>query len=282
MEKQHNYQYDVAVLLPTRGRTVALTRSVLSLFNRVRDVNRVQILLGFDEDDEVGIKHWQESLKPILDGRKIKYTAMIFEPMGYLRLNEYVSELARNSDAAWFMFWNDDAVMETQGWDSEVMKYDGEFKLLAVHTHRDHPYSIFPILPRKWYDLLGYISPHSVQDGWLSQQAYLLDIFERIPVDVLHDRADLTGNNLDSTYKERELLEGNPSNPGDFHHVTWHLRRMQDCDKLAEYLKGQGISTWWDDVKAGKIKDPWIKLQENDPNDQCKQFQIPVNQMVLK
>ena len=27
-------------------------------------------------------------------------------------------------------------------------------------------------------------------------------------------------------------------------------------------------------ICAGKIKDPWIKLQENDPNGQCKQFQM--------
>ena len=31
MEKQHSYEYDIAVLLPTRGRTVALTRSMMKL-----------------------------------------------------------------------------------------------------------------------------------------------------------------------------------------------------------------------------------------------------------
>jgi hypothetical protein len=54
------------------------------------------------------------------------------------------------------------------------------------------------------------ISPHSVQDGWLSQQAYMLDIWERIPVWVLHDRADITGNNNDATFRERASLEGRP------------------------------------------------------------------------
>ena len=75
------------------------------------------------------------------------------------------------------------------------------------------------------------------------------------------------------------MYEGNPSDPKDFHHVTWHLRRMQDCDKLAEYMKSKNIPTWWDDVKSGKIKDPWIKLQENDTNSQCKQFALSAKQM---
>ncbi len=80
-----------------------------------------------------------------------------------------MNELALNSDASWLVFWNDDAVMETQDWDKEIIKHEGEFKLLAFHTHHDHPYSIFPIVPRKWLDLLGYLSPHQISDAWLSQ-----------------------------------------------------------------------------------------------------------------
>jgi len=147
---------------------------------------------------------------------------------------------------------------------------------LSVHTHNDHPYSIFPIVPREWLDLLGYLSPHSLSDAWLSQQAYLLDNYERIPVWVTHDRFDLTGNNKDDTFENRIMFEGNPSDPRDFHHMSWHIRRMQDTDTIAEYMKSKGIPTWWDDVKSGKVTDPWCKLQENDPNGQCKQFQLSI------
>ncbi len=172
--------------------------------------SRVQIMFGFDNDDDIGTKHFEQELQPWLDDQGINYTAMSFSPLGYIRLNEYVNELALNSDASWLVFWNDDAVMETQDWDKEIIKHEGEFKLLAFHTHHDHPYSIFPIVPRKWLDLLGYLSPHQISDAWLSQQAYMLDIWERIEVDVLHDRHDLTGNNNDETFQNRPMLEGNP------------------------------------------------------------------------
>jgi len=209
---------------------------------------------------------------PWLDERDINYTAMSFEPLGYTRLNEYVNALAQESDADWVFFWNDDAYVETAGWDTVIEGHTGEFKLLAVHTHNDHPYSIFPIVPRAWLDHMGHLSPHQISDAWLSQQAYLLDIWERIPVNVVHDRHDLTGNNDDATFQNRVMFEGNPSNTRDFHHPTWSKYRIDECERLAEYMRTNGISTdWWESVKNNK-QDPWAKLKVNDINKQMVQF----------
>lgn len=270
-------EYKIAILLPTRGRTEALDRSLIGLLDQASDLSSIQVLLGLDTDDAVGIAHFQDELQPKLDAMGVDYTAMAFKPMGYGRLNEYINELAKNSSADWMFFWNDDALMETSGWDNKITEHTGEFKLLAVHTHHDHPYSIFPIVPRAWLDVVGHLSLHSMTDAWLSQIAYCVDVWERIEVDVLHDRADLTGNNKDDTYKNRELLEGNPNNPRDFHHTNMTLTRMSECDKISEYLKSQGNdSDWWERVKTGK-QDPWVKLKENDINSQMRQFQVKVN-----
>lgn len=274
MDQENHYK--ISVLLPTRGRTDALSRSVISLFNRVIDLDSVELMLGFDEDDNVGLEHFEKELKPWLDNKGVNYTAMVFPPLGYGRLNEYVNALAKNTSADWFFFWNDDAVMETTGWDKEISKHTGEFKLLAVHTHKDHPYSIFPIVPKEWLDVLGYLSPHPLTDAWLSQVAYQLDIWERIEVYVTHDRHDLTGNNQDETFKARNMseLEGNPNNPKDFHNRRWLLLRMTETDKLCEYLKSKNADNgWWDRVKA-KQQDPWEKLKANDINKQMVQFNI--------
>jgi hypothetical protein len=269
-------EYKIAVILPTRGRTAALTRSLVGLLEKAKDLDSIQVLLGLDNDDVVGVKHFQESLQPQLDDMGVAYTAMTFEPLGYSRLNEYINVLSKNSDADWIFFWNDDALMESQDWDLEIVKHTGEFKLLAVHTHNDHPYSIFPIVPRKWLDLIGHLSLHSMTDAWLSQNAYCVDIWERIEVHVLHDRADLTGNNLDATYKERELLEGNPSNPRDFHNINMTVRRMEECERLNDYLESINAGgSFWKKVKEGK-QDPWEILRKNDINNQMRQFQMKV------
>ena len=271
-------EYKIAVLLPTRGRTAQLSRSLIGLLEKAEDLNSIQVLLGLDTDDAVGVDHFQNEIQSKLDDMGVEYTAMSFEPMGYSQLHDYVNTLAKNSSADWMFFWNDDAVMETQGWDLEIVKHTGKFKLLAVHTHNDHPYSIFPIVPRAWLDLIGHLSLHSMNDAWLSQNAYCVDIYERINIHVVHDRADLTGNNLDATYKQRELLEGNPSNPRDFHHPGMSRLRFQECDRLDEYLKVNGYNTaptWWDRVKMQQ-QDPWENLRKNDINNQMRQFTLNV------
>lgn len=268
-------KYDIAMLLATRGRTDSLGRSIRSLVELASDISRVQLMFAFDRDDSVGLEYFTTDLKPWLDQRSVTYTAMKFDRMGYIGLHKYNNAMAAASDAKWLCIWNDDAVMETQDWDKTIMSYDGQFKLLSYKTHNLHPYSIFPIVPRKWYDLLGYISPHPTQDGWVSQQAYMLDIYERIDVSVLHDRYDLTGNNLDETYRNRPMLEGKPDDPRDFHSTQMLDLRHRDAAKLAMHLRSIGESTvFFENVFKG-TQDPWEKLARNDVNKLMVQFANP-------
>ena len=278
-----DYEFDIAICLPTRARTHMMDRSVRSLFDLADNPQRIKILFGFDNDDSVGTDYFTDQLQPWLDEKDHAYTAMQFEPMGYIRLNEYVNALAKTTTAKWYIFWNDDAVMRTVGWDTEIMRYDGEFKLLAFHTHHDHPYSIFPIVPHKWIEVLGYLCPHQISDGWISQQAYMLNIWQRIDVIVKHDRYDLTGNNNDTVFQNRPMLEGRPFTPGDFDHVDQANFRLQDCVKLANYMKSAGLSTeFFENVLAGK-QDPWEYLRRNDVNRQQSQFKIDLkNKRVIK
>jgi len=272
------HEFDIAILLPTRGRAEMLERSVQSLINLAKDQDRIQLMFGLDDDDTIGLEHFKNVVQPWLDDHDVNYTAMMFAPMGYIRLNEYVNILAKNSDAKWLVFWNDDAVMQSQDWDAEIMKWDGQFKCLAFDTHNQHPYSIFPIIPREWLDLMGHLSPHQISDGWISQNAYVLDIMQRTDIKVLHDRHDLTGNNKDDTFLNRPMLENNPMDPKDFHHSNNAIRRQHECLKMAEYLEQErGMDmTFFRNVLADK-QDPWEKLKANDPHKQMMQYTLGVN-----
>ena len=272
------HEFDIAILLPTRGRAEMLERSVQSLINLAKDQDRIQLMFGLDDDDTIGLEHFKNVVQPWLDDHDVNYTAMMFAPMGYIRLNEYVNILAKNSDAKWLVFWNDDAVMQSQDWDAEIMKWDGQFKCLAFDTHNQHPYSIFPIIPREWLDLMGHLSPHQISDGWISQNAYVLDIMQRTDIKVLHDRHDLTGNNKDDTFLNRPMLENNPMDPKDFHHSNNAIRRQHECLKMAKYLEQErGMDmTFFRNVLADK-QDPWEKLKANDPHKQMMQYTLGVN-----
>ena len=268
-------KYDIAILLATRGRTESLGRSIQTLVGLADDIKRVQLMFAFDNDDDVGFGYFNSDLKPWLDAQGVAYTAMRFQRMGYVNLHKYNNAMAKQTNARWLVIWNDDAVMQSQGWDTTIMSYEGQFKLLSFKTHNMHPYSIFPIVPRKWYDILGYISPHPTQDGWVSQQAYMLDIYQRIDVDVLHDRFDLTGNNNDDIFANRPMLEGKPSDPNDFHSVQQIDLRHRDCFKLAAHMNSIGVGTaFFENIWKG-TQDPWQRLAENDINSQMVQFESP-------
>lgn len=267
-------EYKIALLTPTRGRTDALGLAVKSMIERADNPETIQVMLGFDNDDTVGLEYFEKELQPWMDDNNVNYTAIEFERMGYQGLNQYYNELARHTDSEWLFGWSDDSIMDTQGWDTEIARHDGEFKLLKVHTHNEHPYSIFPIWPRAWYDLFGHVSRHQMIDAELSQMAYMLDLVKIIDINVTHDRADLTGNNLDDTQKSKVLFEGNPQNPYDFHNPNVTNRRLSDCEIIARYLAEQGHDiSFWENVKTGK-QDPWEKLKANDVNKQMVQFHM--------
>jgi hypothetical protein len=270
-----NNRFGISILLATRGRAEPLGRSIRSLIEKAAIPHQLHLFFAFDKDDTVGPEYFNNDLKPYLDEKRITYTAMRFEPMGYVNLHKYNNAMAKQADSDWLVIWNDDAVMETQDWDLRITERTGEFKLLAFKTHKLHPYSIFPIVPRQWFDLLGYISPHPTQDGWVSQQAYMLDIYERIEVDVLHDRYDLTGNNGDETFRNRPMLEGKPDDPNDFHSKQMIELRHRDAAKLATWMRRQGISVeFFENIFKG-IQDPWEKLAKNDVNKLMVQFESP-------
>ncbi|NBR23199.1 MAG: hypothetical protein EBU08_05350 [Micrococcales bacterium] len=260
---------DISILLPTRGRSDMLMRSLFSLHDLATDFSTIEILFGMDNNDAVGLENMLHHVIPWIEQHNIAHKIVIFEPMGYHNLHRYLNGLAESSKSPWLFFWNDDAIMKTQGWDTYIRAKTGEFKLLSVITHNEHPYSIFPIIPRAWYETLGHISQHSLNDAWVSCIAYALDIFERLPIYCDHERADLTGTNNDDTYQRRTVLEGDKANPLDFNYPEVVALRMQDAAALAQWLqdvKNQDMSFFADCCKG--TRDPWVKMRANDPNKQ--------------
>jgi hypothetical protein len=270
-------EYSIAVLLPTRSRTDALTASVTSIVDLADNISRIQLIFGFDDDDRIGLDHFTKVIQPMLDKHGVSYEAQSFKSMGYAGLNRYYNHLAKSTSADWLFVWNDDAVMETQGWDSVIEQYTGKFKLLKVHTHNDHPYSIFPIMPRVWYDLMHHLSRHQMIDAELSQMAFLLDIMQVIEVDVVHNQVELTKDATDPL-KPKVRFEGDPTNPIDFHHPQTSAQRYQDCDAIADYMRSIDLdTTWWEGVKSGKSY-AWEKLIALDVNKQMNQFVMQLDE----
>lgn len=264
---------NISILLPTRGRTDLLKRSLLSLIDNANNPESIQILLGFDDDDADSSNYFIDNIAPLLDEVGSSYRVLEFKRMGYQELHRYLNELAVHAQAPWWVFWNDDAVMVDSGWDTEISKQGDRFCIQAFNTHTLHPYSIFPIVPRAWFEVLGHLSRHQLNDAYISQIAWMMDIMIRIPTRVDHERFDLTGKNKDETFTDRVIFEGNQSDPRDFNHRSCRQCRIEDSRKLATYLEGYNYDmSFWRKVEKNE-QDPWERMLASDINRHLKKFE---------
>jgi len=114
-------------------------------------------------------------------------------------------------------------------------------------------------------------------DAELSQIAFLLDIMQVIPVDVVHNQVELTKDATDPL-NPKIRFEGNPTMPYDFHNPQVSAQRYQDCDVIADHMRSIGLDTsWWEGVKTGKSY-PWEKLVALDVNRQMSQFVMELDE----
>lgn len=240
----------------------------MHLVDQAESPQDLEILLGIDSDDNETLQHLQDSLLPVLDSRGVVFVVLEFQRLGYHRLHEYLNSMVTYATGDWLIFYNDDAVMQTQGWDQTIRQHDGEFRCLAFDTHRHHPYSIWPIVPREWIECMGTVSNHHMFDAVISQIAYLLDVMERTTIKADHERFDLVGGEADETAQQKIMFEGNPQDPRDINHANNRAWRQNMAEKLSLLMASKGINTdFWQKVKQG-TQDPWVKLRANDINNQ--------------
>ena len=83
----------------------------------------------------------------------------------------------------------------------------------------------------------------------------------------------LTGNNNDTTYAEREFLEGDPTNPRDAFHPDMIALKEQYVRKVAWFLKRIGQDTGrWAKVLRKEVE-PFALMHANDPNKHSRNIQ---------
>lgn len=263
-------------MLPTRGRPDLSFKSLQSLIDTADEIDQIEFLVAIDNDDTETEEYYENTVVPWFEEKNINLTVYSVPRWGYGALNQYINFLGVHSSGAWLIFWNDDAYMESHGWDTEVRSHNGKFKILRfTDNHNDHPYAIFPIVPRDWLTLFESLSPQQQTDAWISQVAYLADAVERLESKCVHDRADLTGNNDDEIYQTRVYHEGDINNPLDINYPKFHSMKQHWAAKLVWIRKLLGQDTGhWDKVQRGEV-DPWEKMMENDPNNQIAVTRIP-------
>lgn len=209
----------ISVLLPSRGRPLSLADSIGSLRVMANDPAALEILVAADPDDPATAKAAEQS-------RATCWTAPT--RYGYHQLHRYVNHLATLASGEWLLLWNDDARMLTPGWDRRVEEAEPG---VLWSAHNDSPaLNIFPIAHRSIIETLGHfsLSPHC--DSWAQDVATAVGAHHRIPVDVLHDRHDLTGGHNDQTFRDAQA----GYRTADYHSSEMVALRRRDIEVLKE------------------------------------------------
>lgn len=215
----------ISVLCPTRGRPELLQRSLGSLLYQADHSELVEVLIATDRDDPTVLDTYER-----ISGAGVRVTEFPAR-LGYKRLHEYVNALAATARGRWLLNWNDDAVMQTDGWDSVIMAQEPGVLWLGSNETQTGC-NIFPAWPRAWTDAMGHVSLSPHCDTWMQEVGSLVGRQWEVPVRVTHDNPRLTGRPEDLTY--RESLAGQRS--AEFYAEPMAAARRTDAEAVRACL----------------------------------------------
>lgn len=226
----------ISVLLPTRKRIHMLEHSLTSLIHKARHPEHLEILIAYDDDDEISDAYFSSpDWSRFISSWPVIHRIFRVPRWGYHELHRYVNMLAQHSEGDWILFWNDDALMETDSWDDHV-RDNRDFRGLLHITASNMPMncSIFPLLHRDWLTLFGCISPINHADSWVSDICWNARARRVIPVSAFHDRFETSGNNCDETYQEKKHALAHGSS-ADYHTTESKNLRQEWAQRLRAY-----------------------------------------------
>ena len=181
MSKQYkiDLKYDklVSVLIKSRNRPEQLANCVQSILDTVDDMSRIEIILRIDNDD---YNTWSKiDLIPDMVGDKHVPLRILKGPRfgGYVDIWKMDNQLHDEAVGEFQFHINDDAVVESKGWDSVIAEYVGHVCILKpsylMHdnhgntlTGEDFPHqeNIFPVIHSEIPNALGFFGFHEATD----------------------------------------------------------------------------------------------------------------------
>jgi glycosyltransferase involved in cell wall biosynthesis len=232
----------VSVLLPTRGRSEWLLKSIDSLLSLSYNPRNIEILFKVDEDDEpTKVLAEKLCLGAVNSGLNIK-SWVSPRGNGYQEIHLWYNHLSSVATGDWLLVWNDDAVMLTEKWDYylEFLTLDARFwhgamdVCCLIPEMKDDPgCTAFFFLRRKVVEILGRYSAIPHCDTWVTKMMMAVDSLVHFPViQVAHLQAH------DKTFDEGQ--KGRETTEYTRHGHATNLERLQDSVKLQSYICEHG------------------------------------------
>lgn len=199
--------------MPTRGRPELAKQSIESLGK-----GSYEVLVYLDWDDPTFYKYQLKGCRVSTGGRH-----------GYGALHNYYNLLAAQSRGDWILLFNDDAIMETPNWVDIISKYDHTIPQV-LNVWNENGDNLFPLISRKWYEIVGHYSRNPHVDSWVQLIGQRLGIQVYVPgIKITHQGEDLH----DQTHKEVKEIVRETS--AAFRRMEGE--RIEDANKIKEWYE---------------------------------------------
>lgn len=214
----------ISILLPSRGRPTELQTSLNSL--NLND--QIEVLVWLDTDDPF-LNKYLEILKP---NPHVK--VFVKDRVGYSQFFIMNNFLISQAKFDWFFLFNDDAFMDNPDWlkvfKNFVRPFEPKNQPVVINIWDGGPgaRNLFPIVSRKFVDILGHLSLSAACDDWIRRIAAATNInYELEGIKPKHRKYEGDDILKDQTYLDVE-------NDRKKYGRDWNLRINREGRKLLE------------------------------------------------
>ncbi len=226
----------LSILVPSRGRANILKFSLDTLG---LEKNNLEVLTWVDEDDPQ-LKTYHQ----LFDGNK-RIKMFVKPRVGYKNYPIMADLLAAQSTGDWIFLWNDDAYMDNPDWYKTFIEYsslvDPQGEPIALNIWGQGAYyNAFPIISRKYYEIIGHIAENTCCDKWINRVAYRARVQRTIfgikPKHRKYGHDEKFGNLEDQTKIDIDRLRQKSRFFGFYSGGRSRLMR-EECQKILDFTK---------------------------------------------
>lgn len=167
----------ISFVFPTRARHDIFRNTIQHMLEHCDSTNNFEIIIKIDEDEDA---QFYADILCKLNHKIIQAD----RGRGYIDLMYPCNMVATMSSGEYIWVFGDDLDIQTPGWDTKIIRYGNEqkqvfrngiFFMYALDTARRKPMMGFPIVPRKFVDLLGFLYKDEHGDSFTTTIAIHLD-----------------------------------------------------------------------------------------------------------
>ena len=192
----------VSIVGAMRGRVDGAIRGIDSLINQADDLENVEFVFRFDEDDFDTI----DKLRKYYAGKNLNMKFLMGKRHSYIYMNKYWDECVTECSGEYVMTWTDDMAMHPnnlKGWDTSIREFKNQFFILEIPDTTHHKWPTGVVFPRKLFEILGNrLCPNLILDRWFIEILKENDIWVLLDRNVTHYHAWAGKGPRDETFKE--------------------------------------------------------------------------------